>query len=171
MQTIVYLEIFGTTKVPATMCVQSVSDLDCVLIVDDSDDDKLLLTRSLRKAGVKCRVDTLPDGEAAIEFLSGAGAYSDRLRHPLPILMLLDLKMPRKNGFEVLEWLREQPGLNRIPVIVLTGSREDSDLRRAYDLGANSYLVKPVDSEERSALANALSSYWLNFNERAPVLS
>jgi CheY-like chemotaxis protein len=136
-----------------------------ILLVEDSADDALLLQRAFRKLGMEERIQVLPDGEKAVAYLAGEGDYRDRLLYPLPGLMLLDLKLPRRSGFEVLEWLRLQPGLKRLPVVVLTGSRESSDVDRAADLGANSYLVKPVGFEALQSVVQTLHLYWLRFNE------
>ncbi|HEX2222963.1 MAG TPA: response regulator [Thermoanaerobaculia bacterium] len=131
-----------------------------ILLVEDNPDDALLLQRAFRKLGDESRIRVLNNGENALAYLAGEGDYADRVRFPLPDLMLLDLKLPRRSGFEVLEWLRGQPGLRRLPVVVLTGSREAADVERAADLGANSYLVKPVGFEALLELVAAFQSYW-----------
>lgn len=140
-----------------------------IVLVEDNTDDVLLLQRSLRKTGVSCGVTVCGDGESAVRYLAGEGEYSDRTRFPLPSLLLLDLKLPRKNGFEVLSWMRSQPGLRRLPVVVLTSSREESDLKRAYDLGANSYMVKRTGTEATTDLMRILTQYWLTANEQPPL--
>ena len=112
----------------------------------------------------------LENGEDAVAYLAGEGEYADRGRFPLPVLVLLDLKLPRKSGHEVLAWLREQPGLKRLPVAVLTSSRESADVNRAYDLRANSYLVKPVSFENLVEMVRALDVSWLILNE-APEMT
>ena len=98
-------------------------------------------------------------------YLAGTGQFAERVRWPLPGLVLLDLKLPRRSGLEVLDWLRSQSGLRRIPVVVLTSSREVPDVDRAYDLGANSYLVKPGSPADLVAMVQALAGYWLHWNE------
>ena len=95
--------------------------------------------------------------------------YGDRGRYPLPALMLLDLKLPGMSGFEVLLWLRQQPGLKRLPVVVLTSSKENTDINRAYELGANSYLVKPASFDALVNIIERLNHYWLVLNERPEV--
>jgi CheY-like chemotaxis protein len=137
-----------------------------ILLVEDDPDDVLLTQRAFRRAGAKAPVRVVNDGEEALAYLGGEGELSDRDRYPLPDLILLDLKLPRCSGFEVLTWLRAQPGLRRIPVVVLTGSRETPDVNRALDLGANSYLVKPVRFEALEEMVRTLRLYWLTFNER-----
>src|SRR5207249_5534648 len=109
------------------------------------------------------------DGDEAVEYLGGTGRYQDRTRYPLPALVLLDLKLPRKNGIEVLHWLRQQPALRRLPVVVLTSSKEPNDVNRAYDQGANSYLVKPLGFDALLNLVRSLNVYWLSLNEKAEV--
>ena len=111
-----------------------------------------------------------PDEAAvAVAYLSGKPPYADRNRYTLPALMLLDLKLPRKSGLEVLQWVRQQDGLKRLPVVVLTSSRETADVNRAYDLGANSYLVKPVAFESLLEMVKALNLYWMTLSERPEV--
>lgn len=140
-----------------------------VLLVDDNADDVLLMTRAFNATSLAARLKVLGDGAAAIEYLSGAGEYADRTAHPLPALMLLDLKMPRVSGFAVLEWLRQQPALKRLPVVVLTASSQENDVSRAYDLGANSYIVKPSGLKQIAQVAQEIEAYWLKWNQR-PVL-
>ena len=139
-----------------------------ILLVEDDPNDVLLIRRAFTKAGLglpDC-MQVVGDGEGAIDYLGGSGPYSSRERFPLPAVVLLDLKLPRKSGFEVLEWLRGQPGLRRIPVVVLTGSAQSSDVNRAFDIGANSYLVKPVGIDALTEIMRTLNLYWLLLNER-----
>jgi|SRR5579884_2696782 len=137
-----------------------------IVAAEDEPVDAMMLERAFRKAGLSQKLLILPDGDALFDYLSGQGNYSDREQHPLPILLLLDLKLPRRSGLEVLEWLRQQPGLKRLPVVVLTSSRESKDVTRAYDLGANSYLVKPVEFEALLQMMKAVGLYWLVMNEK-----
>jgi len=137
-----------------------------ILLVDDDPDAVFLLQRALQKANVKNPIEVACDGQGAIDYLSHQGAYTDRERYPLPVLMLLDLKMPRKTGFEVLEWLRQQPGLKRLIVVVLTASNQVNDINRAYDLGGNSYLVKPTGVDALIEMVKDINRYWLELNER-----
>src|SRR5437016_684237 len=116
-----------------------------ILLAEDEEEDVVLLKLGFAKARFLNPVQVVPDGAEAIAYLQGAGKYSNRSDFPLPNLLLLDLKMPRKNGFEVLEWLRQQPQLSALPVVVLTSSDDMRDVNRAYQLGANTFLVKPVD--------------------------
>lgn len=123
-----------------------------ILLVEDNDDDVFAMQRALRKAQITHRVEVVPDGQRAIDYLSGSGAYADRESCPLPTLMFLDLKLPYVSGFEVLAWLRQHPELRDLTVVVLTGSGEQSDRDRAAQLGAWTYLVKPPDPLELTRL-------------------
>jgi len=136
-----------------------------ILLAEDDENDVMLIKRAFSKSHVVNPIACVKNGEEAVAYLSGEGEYADRLRHPLPFMLLLDLKLPRLSGHEVLSWLRAQQGLKRLPVVVLTSSREPSDINRAYELGANSYLVKPVVFEEFSTLLKQLQVYWLMLSE------
>jgi len=140
-----------------------------VLLAEDDSNDVLLLQRAIRKANLAVSLQIVGDGAAAIEYLAGEGAYADRGRYPLPTLMLLDLKLPRRSGHEVLAWLRQQPGLGRLPVVVLTSSRQPPDIDRAYDLYVNSYLVKPVAPADLHRMVETLGLYWLTLNEHPDI--
>ena len=107
------------------------------------------------------------DGDAALFYLSGQEPYGTR--YPLPVLILLDLKLPRKSGAEVLMWLRQQPGIKRLPVVVLTASKEYADINHVYDLGANAYMVKPVAFNDLVEIVNTLNLHWIAFNEKPQV--
>lgn len=137
-----------------------------ILLAEDDPDDVLLIQRAFRKARLANPVQIVGDGEEAVAYLAGRGCYADRERYALPVLLLLDLKLPRKSGLEVLAWLRAQPGLKRLPVVVLTSSREAIDVNQAYDLGANSYLVKPVDFDALLEMVKTLGLYWIILNEQ-----
>ncbi|RMD93131.1 MAG: response regulator, partial [Calditrichaeota bacterium] len=115
-----------------------------VLIVEDDPNDVLLIRRAFQKAKILNPLQFVNDGEQAVQYLSGLPPFADSEKYPAPVLLLLDLKLPKKSGFEVLEWLQQQNTLHRLPVVVLTSSNQSSDINHAYDLGANSYLVKPV---------------------------
>lgn len=138
------------------------------LLVEDNADDVLLIQRAYRKANLPGPTQALTNGQQAIEYLAGSGAYADRTRFPLPSVILLDLKLPRTSGLEVLAWMRQptqHPDIRRIPVVVLTSSRERADVNAAYDRGANSYLVKPVRFDALLEMVRAVDRYWANFNE------
>ena len=141
-----------------------------LLLVEDHPADVLLIRRAFKKAAIDIPIRAVGDGEEAIAYLSGAGVYADRDEYPLPVLVLLDLKLPKKSGFEVLQWLREQPDLRRLPVTVLTSSKESSDIDRAYEFGANSYLVKPPAFDNLQELMRRLGLFWA-VNEQPRVSS
>lgn len=142
-----------------------------VLLVEDNPDDVALIQRAFRKANIANPLRVVTDGEEAVAYLAGRGEYADRARHPLPVLVLLDLKLPKRSGHEVLAWLRSQEGLRRLPVAVLTSSREAADVNRAYDLGANAYLQKPVGFEALHELVRTLNLFWLILNEKPDLCS
>ena len=137
-----------------------------ILLAEDDPNDVLLIQRAFQKAGLRDALKVTRDGGQAIDYLAGHGMYADRERFPLPFLLLLDLKMPGTGGFEVLQWVRKEPELKRLLVVVLTSSNLQTDVDRAYELGANSYLVKPVSFEGLIELVKSLQLYWLVLNER-----
>jgi CheY-like chemotaxis protein len=132
-----------------------------ILLVEDSENDILITQRAFSKANLLNPVQVVRSGEEAIEYLKGEGRYANRAEYPLPDLMLLDLKMPGMSGFEVLHWVRNQPGLSLLRVIVLTTSDDIRDVNMAYHLGANSFIVKPVDFEHFVQTSKTLKGYWL----------
>lgn len=140
-----------------------------ILLVEDDANDQLLIRRAFAKADITNPVHTVEDGDAAVAYLAGEGSYADRGDHPLPGVVLLDLKLPRRSGLEVLQWVRNMPGLRRLPIVVLTSSRESTDVNRAYDLGANSYLVKPVGFDALTDLVRILQGYWVRWNEKPEI--
>src|SRR5436189_2858245 len=141
-----------------------------VLVAEDDPGDVFLLRRAFSLCGTSTTLLFVRDGQEVIDYLRGENEYADRKSFPLPDLLLLDLKMPRLNGFDVLEWLRDQPGLKRLLVTVLTSSDQPQDVNRAYDLGANSYLVKPHGSGELAELVQRVQRYWLESNRCAATL-
>jgi CheY-like chemotaxis protein len=132
-----------------------------VLLCEDDPDDVLLTEIAFEKARLANPLQVARDGEEAIAYLKGEGRFADRTRFPLPILVLLDLKMPKLDGFHVLQWLRSHPELDRLAVAIMTSS----DHSRAYELGADSYLIKPPNAEALLALVQRLRAYWLILNE------
>jgi CheY-like chemotaxis protein len=140
-----------------------------ILLVEDDPNDVLLIRRAFTKARILNQIETVSDGDQAVAYLNGDGPFADRNAHPLPVLVLLDLKLPRRSGLEVLEWVRAQEGLKRLPIVVLTSSKEAVDVNRAYDLGANSYLVKPVGFDTLLELVKSLEVYWLILNQKPDV--
>lgn len=133
-------------------------------MADDDENDIKLLRRAFQKAGIDTPIAAVRDGEEAIHYLQGDKPYADRDTFPIPALLLLDLKMPRTDGFEVLEWLRQQSGLKQMLVVVMTSSDEPQDIDRAYDLGANSFVKKPNDFTSLAAISQKLHDYWLQTN-------
>ena len=133
-----------------------------ILLVEDNEDDIFFMRRALRNAAINNPLFVAEHGQVAIDYLSGAGEFADRKKHPLPFLMFLDLKMPVRPGLEVLSWIREQPGLQGILVLILSTSREESDVQRAYALGVNSYLVKPPNAALLTELLRLVKSYWID---------
>ena len=137
-----------------------------VLIAEDDPSDVFFLQRAFSAAALPTTsLHFVKDGQEAIDYLEGEKAYSNRDAFPLPDLILLDLKMPRLNGFDVLDWLRKQPQLKRLLVTVLTSSDQPQDINRAYDLGANSYLVKPVSFDALLEMVRTTGRYWLELNQ------
>jgi len=137
-----------------------------VLVVEDDPDDRALLARAFQKAGVAMPLRFAVDGDEAVAYLEGA--VRD-LPDSCPAVILLDLKLPRRSGFEVLAWIKGHPVLRRVPVIILTSSSESVDLKRAYDLGANSYLVKPARPEDLLRMVEQIHAYWLRLNHAAAL--
>jgi len=126
-----------------------------LLLADDNQDDLCIMKTAFVQAGVPNELQTVLDGEQAIAYLKGDGEYSDRQRYPFPIVVFLDLNMPKKGGLEVLAWIREQPALKTLTVLILTASNRRTDVGRAYELGANSYLIKPGRFQELVELLKA----------------
>ena len=141
---------------------------DVILVADDSADDVHFMLRAFRRSGLLNPVFVVHDGDEAVAYLNGDGKFADRREYPLPSLLLLDLKMPNRNGFEVLDWIRRHPRLKHIRVVVLTNSGEVTDINRSYALGANSFMVKPVNQDQLFAISDALKGYWVWISE-APV--
>lgn len=139
-----------------------------ILLVEDEPNDVLLIQRAFQKAGLHNTLKVVRNGDQAIEYLSGEEEYADRKRFPLPFLILLDLKMPGTDGFEVLGWARNVPSLKRLLFVVLTSSNLQSDVDKAYELGANSYLVKPVEFDDMVNLIQRFEAYWTEIN-RTPT--
>ena len=137
-----------------------------VLLVEDDPSDARLIQRAFGKLEIGVPIIRLTNGDEVVSYLSGERPFDNRTTHPLPSLVLLDIKLPRRSGFEVLQWVRRQPSaLNRIPVVMLTSSRHSVDINRAYDLGANSYLTKPETASQLDDLAQKVQSYWFGLNE------
>lgn len=132
-----------------------------ILVVEDNAADVLLIRRAFDKVRLANPVQVVTHGDAAVDYLSGQGMYADRQRFPLPVLILLDLDLPRRSGIEVLQWLRAQQGLQHIPVAILTLSQHDHDVHAAYDIGVHSYLIKPVHLDGLLQLLKSTNLYWV----------
>lgn len=141
-----------------------------ILVAEDNADDVLLLKLACANAGLCHPVQIVADGSQAIHYLAGEGQFTDRTIFPLPCLLLLDLKMPGKNGFDVLSWIREQPFLRRLEIVVFSSSPDPGDINRAYDLGANSYAVKPNSTEELRRLVEGLRDWWVAISQHPRLI-
>lgn len=139
-----------------------------LLLVEDDPNDRFFFTRAAKKAGVVPEVQAVADGQAAIDYLAGTGEFGDRKKHPLPGLVVLDLKLPRATGFEVLEFVRRNPETRSLIVVILTSSESEADIARAYALGANGYLVKPSDADKLVGTLAAVKDFWLIHNRPPP---
>jgi CheY-like chemotaxis protein len=137
-----------------------------ILLVEDNPDHAELVMRSLADFQVANRIVHVEDGEAALEYLHGRGAYMDRHTFPMPHLMLLDLRLPKVDGLQVLKEVKESEKLRPLPVVILTTSEAERDLAMAYEYHANSYLTKPVDFIDFSKMLSDLGFYWLAWNTR-----
>ena len=135
--------------------------LPLVLYAEDEESDAIILKRAFKKANILIRLAVVKDGQEAIEYLGGEAPYDDRHEHPLPALMLLDLKMPRMSGFDVLSWIASRPNMRSIPVVVLSSSSSDADVRKAREMGAQDYFVKPNGLDQYAPLVQAWHSRWL----------
>jgi len=131
-----------------------------ILLVEDDLNDILQVQRAFQKAHLRNPIQLAQDGDQAVAYLKGDPPFQDRKTHPLPWMIFMDLNLPRRSGLEVLEWIRSQRAFDRTLVVVLTGSRESSDLDRALNLGANSYLTKPVAFDALLDVVKKLNIYW-----------
>jgi CheY-like chemotaxis protein len=139
-----------------------------VLLIEDDENDVFFMQRAFREAGIATPLHVVGDGREAIDYLSGKGKFADRKAWPLPCLVLMDLKLPYVLGLDVLKWLRSQPEFKSIVVVVLTSSKQDADIEKAYSLGANSYLVKPPDVHQLVAMVKRIKEYWIETNQIGP---
>ena len=136
-------------------------DCGLILLAEDDENDAFIFRMALNKAGISNSLAHVPDGQCAIDYLAGSGVYSNRSQYPVPCLVVTDLKMPKASGFDLLAWIKNQPPPNCAPVIVLSGSVEDSDKERALSLGAAAYFVKPSGLDHMIHLAQELKRTWL----------
>ncbi len=140
-----------------------------ILLIEDNQDDEVLTVRALKKHNVANDIVVARDGAQALEYLAGAGDRAARGEPPLPHVILLDLKLPKLDGLEVLARIRKDEATRLLPVVVLTSSKEERDLVESYRLGANSYIRKPVDFDQFSEAVRQLGLYWLVLNETPPA--
>lgn len=140
-----------------------------VLVAEDREDDILMLRRAFQQLGFQIPAQFVHNGDETIAYLAGTGRFANREEYPVPDLLLLDLKMPRKTGFEVLEWIQGQPSLSRLRVVVLTTSSDIFEVNRAYQLGAASFLTKPLHFTEFRDTIQAVYNYWIAMNRAGSV--
>ncbi len=140
-----------------------------ILLVEDNPNDVELALHALKKNNIANRIEVVRDGAEALEFLFATGAYADRQNAENPRVILLDLKLPKVDGLEVLRQIKADPRTRAIPVVVLTSSREDRDVVESYNLGVNSYIVKPVDFEQFTESVRQLGMYWLLLNQSPAI--
>jgi len=133
-----------------------------ILAAEDEESDRLILELVFQKARLPHPLTIVRDGQEAVDYLSGTGRFIDRSAHPFPALLILDLKMPRMNGFDVLVWLATQPQLKELPAVVLSSSSDDSDVRKARELGAREYFVKPHKFDELIKIVQQMQAHWLS---------
>jgi CheY-like chemotaxis protein len=145
-----------------------VNNLAQILLVEDNRMDVELTLDAFNEAKLLNTIHVAPNGQDALNYLFGRGKYADRNTYPLPSLVLLDLKLPGIDGFEVLRQIKLTPVLKRLPVVILTSSREEGDRALSYDIGANSYLVKPVSFEGFLGVVREIEGYWLSLNVGPP---
>jgi CheY-like chemotaxis protein len=131
-----------------------------ILIVDDDENDQAFIQRAFKRSGVPNRVAVVNDGEEATAYLRGLDLYSDRSLHPLPRLIITDIKMPRMGGLHLLAWMRAHAEFRLIPVLVLTSSSDQADIRQAFELGAHGYMIKPVQFGELEKMTRTIVEYW-----------
>ncbi len=133
-----------------------------ILVAEDDPTDAFFFQRAFGRAGLPATLHFVRDGQKVLDYLQGEGQFADRTSYPMPQLLLLDLKMPRLDGFDVLKWVRKQPGLSGLPVVIFSSSEEPKHVARAYGMGANSYLVKPHSMAELTALVGQFKRSWLD---------
>ena len=141
------------------------TDAAPILQVEDDDNDVVLLRYAFSSAGLDRPVQAVSDGQQAIEYLAGEGKFANRQEYPLPCMVLLDIKLPRRGGLEVLQWIRSQPALKAVVVIMFSASSYPEEINRAYELGANSFLTKPAGAEELTRLVSVIHTYWFQHNQ------
>jgi DNA-binding response OmpR family regulator len=137
----------------------------CLLQVEDTENDVILLQHAFQQADIQWPLRSVLDGQEAMDYLSGIGKYADRQKFPIPALVLLDLKLPRVMGLELLQWIRKESQIKTLPVIVLTSSGQRKDVDNAYNAGANAFVIKPSGMAELIELLKAFKVFWLRYTE------
>lgn len=132
-----------------------------ILVAEDEESDRMILELAVERAKLRCPVMLVRDGQEAVEYLIGAGRFADRIHYPLPALIVLDLKMPRMNGFDVLAWLAKQPEFKAIPAVMLSSSAAELDISKARELGAREYFVKPHVLADLIKIVQLMQTQWL----------
>jgi CheY-like chemotaxis protein len=141
-----------------------IDPVEIILYAEDDESDAFLVQHAFKKVGIDQQLLILPNGRRVIDYLAGTEQYADRQEHPLPCLLLLDMNMPGVSGLDVLKWVRSSRAVSTIPVVMLTSSNQQQDIHRAYQQGANGYLVKPGSLEAIVAMARSIKDYWLVHN-------
>jgi CheY-like chemotaxis protein len=155
------------------MCAQSEPQAGLpgtILLIEDDPSDVSLIQHAFQKVGVQNPIAIVSHGDTALAYLEGINEYADRIKFPLPILIILDLKLPGMSGLQLLKWIRTKKELRLIPVVVLTGSSDNSQVQAAYEAGANSYLLKPTAREEIVRIVELLEQYWIERNVAPPLV-
>jgi CheY-like chemotaxis protein len=142
-----------------------------ILVVEDNEEEAILLKKAFEQVDIEITAHFVTNGEEAIDYLSGADKFQNRFTYPDPDLVIMDLKMPRKGGFELLEWFRNVREGALIPLIVLTASDREADVQRAYTLGANSYFLKPMNFDEFRGMVKTVCDYWIRARRPKPLLA
>ncbi len=140
-----------------------------ILHAEDDPNDVLLIERAFRKANFSGKLLAINDGEQAVSYLMGEKIYADREKFPFPHLLVMDLKLPRKSGLEVVSWIRSQTILKRLPIALLTSSKQPGDINTAFDSGVNCYLIKPVNFDDLVQTVKTLDLFWLQMNQRPEI--
>ena len=152
-----------------TKIIEMANNRPTLLIVEDSEDDIFFIERIFKQLNARCELRFVRDGVEAVDYLAGKHNFKDRAQYPVPTIILMDLKMPRMNGFEVLEWMQTQPEIKLIPTIVVTSSTLQEDVTKAYRLGANAVMNKPVDKDSLLQMLRSFHVYWTDFVEMPEV--
>lgn len=144
--------------------------LGTILLIEDDPADAAFIQRAFQKMGVQNPISHLAHGDTALAYLEGINEYADRIKFPLPILIILDLRLPGMSGLQLLKWIRTKRDLRLIPVVVLTGSADHTQVQAAYEAGANSYLLKPANRDEIIRIVELLEHYWVEHNVAPPLV-